>query len=1006
VATIKVKVDVVGLEDPKWSVAAAKPGEEVELSVKTKPLKSGQSVEFRIRDETGGLIEVLKKASASGDRQTAKWVAPSAPGTLKLKFDAVMREPPSPKNGHVTSRGLVSSDVLSVVGYKVSITSVDEAFAPHAEALHVGFKVENEGGLALKGRYEVWGERYAGGKPLYTEDFVPAAGDTTWSTWKGQANAGVLNGKHISPEFSPYRVKVVVGLDDASVKDPMGAGRGKVCVAERQFEVTFVALVLRVQSGLSAAVQDDLQSFLAVERADGSLAKDWGRLPDESETGRLRLPRARHQRKGEALNQGSSGPVGAKQHRIGDAYMDRDGPPLPVAPGKTKYQIDRTFFSRAEIPLEVEPRLRSREAAKNSATPPGIFDALAVGPARLEVRVEDTYLGALYTPATAQATYLRDAANAVKCGTDTAPYATGAAPEIAYWQQRFRIAADGDRDIGTTRAFVVGSNELTLYLNRTKLELGADRDYTEVGANAIRLAAKLTRRDDVLWVMRIPAAPHGPPIGNWVSFPPGDNCHHRYGGLRGTGPSPELLDAFSAAGVGSEPIIGKDGAFPYTANILLRPNGATSEWAEATVLTVAGARQGLAGFVFSPSTIAGDSYSLEVNLAATPYERDLGATAPKQRCRVKTGQMTVWRVHTIGGSFKLPDQGTLGLPAGVGINDPPLGGRPNPANGTGMDVGNLNGLLMPAFCEWHVPVPAVPKAPGEPHQEIGLPTYIATHNAQGAALGVRGFMPMATNADVNDFFVQWEHYREQLPPGMPANRVNAVSNAIHALPRGTSPTAALAAAQAAINAQDAVAGGPGGPDAPLVGAAIPVFALSAARYSQWVYATAKAAATNHLNALTPGVVPPVSMNVVRWTAYFWRFWSDGTSGAMLTARLAVAGFSAGDGQSFFAVAPGEGNPDTFEHEMGHSAHLVHFITGNPANSGWKHHDHQYPGCKMGYNNQPPAGFYSVPLPAVPKGPPINLNTGARGAFCAKCLLKMRGWQEELLPCNWTHPDVF
>jgi hypothetical protein len=31
---------------------------------------------------------------------------------------------------------------------------------------------------------------------------------------------------------------------------------------------------------------------------------------------------------------------------------------------------------------------------------------------------------------------------------------------------------------------------------------------------------------------------------------------------------------------------------------------------------------------------------------------------------------------------------------------------------------------------------------------------------------------------------------------------------------------------------------------------------------------------------------------------------------------------------------------------------------------------------------------------------------APGGPCAKCTLKLRGWNEEKLPCAWNHPDLF
>ena len=105
---VKVKVDAAGLTNPTWSVAEAAPGQEVELSVTTKPLTAGQSVEIQIsNDDT--VIEVLTKLTASGAQQKVKWIVPSFPGTARLTFAAILREAPSPANGHVTSRGRITS---------------------------------------------------------------------------------------------------------------------------------------------------------------------------------------------------------------------------------------------------------------------------------------------------------------------------------------------------------------------------------------------------------------------------------------------------------------------------------------------------------------------------------------------------------------------------------------------------------------------------------------------------------------------------------------------------------------------------------------------------------------------------------------------------------------------------------------------------------------------------------------------------------------------------------
>jgi hypothetical protein len=315
-----------------------------------------------------------------------------------------------------------------------------------------------------------------------------------------------------------------------------------------------------------------------------------------------------------------------------------------------------------------------------------------------------------------------------------------------------------------------------------------------------------------------------------------------------------------------------------------------------------------------------------------------------------------------------------------------------------MNLGNLNTLSQSAFSEWEAPVPAAPTAAGDPHMDVNLATYRATHNGQAGIMGA-GYIALNSNALVTNNIVPWDHYRMQLPPGIPANRVKAVSNAIAALPLGTTPRNAAAAAQGAINALAA-----GAHDAALNPgvAAIPrsPAGTSANAYYASMKQIVRTVCEAQLDALTPQVNPPRSMSTLRWPNMYPDIWTDGTPGAMRTKPVGTAGFCRGNGQSFFATVGG--NVDTFEHEMGHSVHLCHFSTGNVANSCWKHHDHGYAQCKMGYYNQ----AYTVPLPAGATGPAIAINTGARALFCAKCLLKMRGWNEEVLPCNWTHPDVF
>src|SRR5262249_52829563 len=144
-----------------------------------------------------------------------------------------------------------------------------------------------------------------------------------------------------------------------------------------------------------------------------------------------------------------------------------------------------------------------------------------------------------------------------------------------------------------------------------------------------------------------------------------------------------------------------------------------------------------------------------------------------------------------------------------------------------------------------------------------------------------------------------------------------------------------------------------------------------------------------------------------------------------------SGIYMGKGQSFFKTAT---LGQTFEHEMGHACFLAHFVG---ANFEWKHHDLSSPNCLLSYSYTKgiiqkdarydigpdntaieDGGWHDVVPDPVPKckivsgpgvigTPCIKYGPGiARDKPCAKCILKLRGWNDKVLPCAWNHPDLF
>src|SRR5262249_24524098 len=158
--------------------------------------------------------------------------------------------------------------------------------------------------------------------------------------------------------------------------------------------------------------------------------------------------------------------------------------------------------------------------------------------------------------------YFTNASTCIKDGYHDAPvHDASNNAVVAYWQHLHVIAlppasVPSPCRITTPRKFTVNKNELTVYLNRMKLEL--DVDYSEVSETEIDLKPDPpVVEGDKVWVMRTPSASPQKEVPNWVSFAPGYNCHDHYGGIRGCSRNPELCAGFSERAGGSEPILGK-----------------------------------------------------------------------------------------------------------------------------------------------------------------------------------------------------------------------------------------------------------------------------------------------------------------------------------------------------------------------------------------------------------------------------------------------------------------
>jgi hypothetical protein len=412
-------------------------------------------------------------------------------------------------------------------------------------------------------------------------------------------------------------------------------------------------------------------------------------------------------------------------------------------------------------------------------------------------------------------------------------------------------------------------------------------------------------------------------------------------------------------------------------------------------------------------------------------------------------------------------------------------------DGFNMKFVDMNQTLTVAFNEWKVPPPNAAVAPAaDVHKDFNMAAY----RTEYLRVAFAGQLPMAAGvADITNIFVPYDHYRDQLPPRTPANRVKAASNAITlpvasgGLAPGTLSAAAMAHVQARYTALEAAAAAAAAaavpPHAP-PGAAAPDELLNGAAtllavhpgpapsdYSDYMDGVVSAVFQRLLDKFIPRSAQPKSMQVIRWPQYQDHpLWINGRPPLAPPGSIDhsfTLGQDFGGGQAFFITERPE--PVLFQHEMGHSVHLAHFVGEN---FEWKHHHLLQPDCMMSYDYttgfivQPPApagpiapatkrdeGWPDrIPLapppgpPAVgapPPPPPLPTpysidpafdpdpavsgpaaaaaasgtpclhfdalgipGSPAPGAPCAKCVLKMRGWDDSLLPFAWKHPDLF
>src|SRR5579871_3599030 len=159
---IRLTLDALNLQNPTWSSPTIKPGQEVTMKVDAPSIASPQYIRFDILRGA----ELIDSVAGAPGKTSATWTPPNLFGASNLTFRALLMDKPGPGNGHTAGIRSVTSPGKTLNSYEVAINTIDAAFVPKQEKLEVAYTVTDADAAALKGRFEVWGERCPDEKPV------------------------------------------------------------------------------------------------------------------------------------------------------------------------------------------------------------------------------------------------------------------------------------------------------------------------------------------------------------------------------------------------------------------------------------------------------------------------------------------------------------------------------------------------------------------------------------------------------------------------------------------------------------------------------------------------------------------------------------------------------------------------------------------------------------------------------------------------------------------------
>jgi hypothetical protein len=223
VANVRIsKLQYRTASDGEWTDAPAAPA-EIEVAV-----------------DSFLQVQATPSPEATWPKDKPAWTAAGVALVAPVKTNPALRTVTiSAAGSHSVTATCGNGATLNIKAFGVEVNSVDALFAPSVEDLDIHYTITPAGHEAPYAKIEIF---QAGDDkiPIYvvtsTEDTsIPRSGSNQLYQWDGMANQGSLAGQYVGPQYSPYTVRVSIGINGSALATDEGETKAKVEVESISF---------------------------------------------------------------------------------------------------------------------------------------------------------------------------------------------------------------------------------------------------------------------------------------------------------------------------------------------------------------------------------------------------------------------------------------------------------------------------------------------------------------------------------------------------------------------------------------------------------------------------------------------------------------------------------------------------------------------------------------------------------------------------------------------------